>query len=187
MQLEDRTYLSTELLEAVEMFAKNAQTLETPRPQPGNLAERQNAYSQSRFFSLGAIVCAAAYIKARINEFISDLADSPDRAPSGVSCDAARRIGALCQSARRLQPMKKYERIIDFAGTQPFDRGRSPYQDAQALFKLRNALVHFVPEWQTIGDETRVRQREKHGIENALQGRFELFSEEVRAGFRSLQ
>ena len=47
-----------------------------------------------------------------------------------------------------------------------FKKGASPYQDIDALIKLRNALVHFKPEWD---DQQNIHQK----VGAALSGRFE--------------
>lgn len=41
----------------------------------------------------------------------------------------------------------KYQKVLALRGLEAFDQGSEPYQSVDVLIKLRNALVHFKPEW----------------------------------------
>lgn len=43
--------------------------------------------------------------------------------------------------------LDKYELALLIKQVEPLDAGAPPYQDVAILIKLRNALVHFKPEW----------------------------------------
>ncbi|MEA1894385.1 MAG: hypothetical protein U9N36_04115 [Euryarchaeota archaeon] len=51
------------------------------------------------------------------------------------------------------------------ANKETFDRGKAPYQEVNDLIKLRNALVHYKPEWDT-------DLKNHKGIEDRLKSRF---------------
>lgn len=63
--------------------------------------------------------------------------------------------------------LEKFHRTLMVKGVEPFSKGAQPYQDAQALIRLRNALVHFKPEWH---DE----QEQHKKLEKLLIGKFEI-------------
>jgi hypothetical protein len=63
--------------------------------------------------------------------------------------------------------LEKYQMVLFLKKNERFDKGESIYQDADNLIKLRNALVHFKPEWS---DE----KKEHIKIENRLKGKFQL-------------
>ena len=52
----------------------------------------------------------------------------------------------------RLPILEKYQMAIFLAGKEPLPEGREPYQPADLLIALRNALVHFRPEWSRLFD-----------------------------------
>jgi hypothetical protein len=61
--------------------------------------------------------------------------------------------------------LAKFHLIIFAQGGAHMDKGAKPYQDVNALIQLRNALVHYRPEWDTGAG--------KHqGISFTLSGRF---------------
>jgi len=61
--------------------------------------------------------------------------------------------------------LDKYQFALIFKGKEKMTEGEQPFQDANALTKLRNALVHFKPEWH---DE----QKEHKKLEKLLKGKF---------------
>ncbi len=44
-------------------------------------------------------------------------------------------------------PLEKFEFALVLKSRGSLDRGAKPYQDVAALVRLRNALIHFKPEW----------------------------------------
>lgn len=48
---------------------------------------------------------------------------------------------------RRCSPFEKFEMAVALRADTKLDKGRSPYQDVRLLNELRNAAVHFRPEW----------------------------------------
>ena len=45
--------------------------------------------------------------------------------------------------------LTKYQLALTVCKKEKFNKGLNPYQDAQRLISLRNALVHYRPEWDT--------------------------------------
>jgi len=45
--------------------------------------------------------------------------------------------------------LTKYQLALTLCQKEKFDKGHNPYQDAHRLITLRNALVHYKPEWDT--------------------------------------
>jgi hypothetical protein len=63
--------------------------------------------------------------------------------------------------------LDKYDMALFLKKKQHLDKGASAYQEADNLIKLRNALMHFKPEWH---DEKKAHKK----IEQRLIGRFAL-------------
>jgi len=47
--------------------------------------------------------------------------------------------------------LDKYDTALALCDRDEFNKGAAPYQPVALLIKLRNALTHFVPEWQPGG------------------------------------
>lgn len=52
----------------------------------------------------------------------------------------------------------KYDMALFLKKKRHLDKGTNPYQEADNLIKLRNALVHFKPEWH---DEKKERKKDR--------------------------
>lgn len=63
--------------------------------------------------------------------------------------------------------LEKYDMVSVLRTNQGLNKGEAPYDNVAGLIKLRNALVHFKPEWT---DE----KREHLKIERRLTGKFQL-------------
>lgn len=63
--------------------------------------------------------------------------------------------------------LEKYDMVSLLRTNHGLDKGEAPYDNVAGLIKLRNALVHFKPEWT---DE----KREHLKIEKRLKGKFNL-------------
>lgn len=140
-----RNYFSTYLLWAAKDFARLAKAIEA------------NHDGDSRFDIghrarvVAAVVSAASFLEAAVNEIYQDAADG-----HGVSGDG--HIAPLSPRTRELMSewwaavgdrsalLDKYQLLLVFAGKAKMDPGASPFQDAWFLISLRNALVHYKPE-----------------------------------------
>ena len=72
----------------------------------------------------------------------------------------------LWESVDRTNILAKYQRVLAVCGKDRLAKGAEPYQSADTLIDLRNAVVHFKPEW---GDELAEHAR----LEKRLSSKFE--------------
>lgn len=123
-----------------------------------------------RAYVTGAVLSAAAFLEASINELYIEVQDHVGNGASG------RRVLALpahfWSSVARPPILHKYQLALVVADAEPFDEARSPFRDADALVALRDALVHGRIEWRDSHGrrqnlERRLRAKFKH---NALAG-----------------
>ena len=107
--------------------------------------------------AIACVLTASAGLEAYANElFVDHPVIFPDLRP-----DVMAKLWELYEMKRTLE---KFEFALFLLQASPFNRGASPYDDAAALTKLRNALVHFKPEWST-------QQTEHAKVSAALQNR----------------
>ena len=65
-------------------------------------------------------------------------------------------LDRLWMTLERESTLDKFDLILLFRGSKPLKKDSRPYQDVAALRELRNALIHFTPEWE---DEPKTYKR----------------------------
>jgi hypothetical protein len=102
---------------------------------------------------LSAVLSAAGFMEAVVNELFQDAVDGHGLTGDGVLAalpSAGHRLMARMWTATRggraLRPLDKYNLLLSAVGKEPLDRGAQPAQDAQLLVNVRNAIAHYQPE-----------------------------------------
>lgn len=105
--------------------------------------------------AMTAVISATCFLETYVNEVYAVAADDNKglRAPiAGIDSRAAELLGLVWKgtdfAGDKWTIMDKYQFALAVAGKPKFDAGQNPTQNAKHLIKLRNALVHFKPEWQ---------------------------------------
>ncbi len=115
---------------------------------------------QHRAYVSGAILSAAAFLEASINELYLEVQDLGLNGGRG----GRRRVLAVpahfWSDAARPPVLHKYQLVLVVADAEPFDESRPPFRDADGLIALRDALVHGRPDW-----------RDQHGRRQNLERR----------------
>lgn len=157
-----RTHFNFQHMVAAAYFARGALEIESNHT---DLVDGE-PYFAHRGYVTGAIFSAVASLEATINELFID-ASNPG-SPTFEGADT-RTPGLLArgswQEIEGEPTLRKYQIALALAEEQRFDRGAAPYQDVSALIQLRNALVHYKPEWDT-------DQNKHEKIESKLRSRF---------------
>lgn len=172
-----RAYLSLSLNRSAYRLSGAAEYAETHPAEDAQSPEQRAADCLP--FVMGSVLCSVAFLEARINELLSDLAEEPPTAPwlppvekhSAFAINRIVELGLLQKA--RLPTLEKYELVLSTLGAPAFEKDQSPYQDVRLLILLRNAIVHFEPEWLTASQST-LPQADQHRLERALHGRFSL-------------
>jgi len=155
-----RGYKATQHLWAARRSARESRELEA------SLAGTHSASVELEAVSTNAVLLSVAFIEASVNEVLQDVAESePGNLNSrcaGIDEDAAALIRELWTKPAKLERagiLDKYQISLTACRRLPFDRGANPYQAASKLIELRNALVHFKPEWQMAGEEHALKKQ----------------------------
>jgi len=104
------------------------------------------------------VMLTVASLESNINEYLC----KPEQVFPNLSGESPKTLVRLLEQKSILE---KYQAVLSFRDVAEYPAGESPYQDVDALIKLRNALVHFKPEWH---DEQELHRK----IEGRLKGRF---------------
>jgi len=122
--------------------------------------EREDKYDESkssselrdehRSYVIGSIITAVCYLEARINELFTDVEDI-SRSNQWIP-DVTQKMKETWHDERKLGLIEKYEKALCIVKSESFDRGAEPYQSVASLISLRNALIHYKPEWIGTGE-----------------------------------
>lgn len=140
---------------------------EIEREHIGGISEEERA--KHRAFVTGAIMSSVAFLESSINELF--IGSKDENAAQSLSLDSSvtALLASLADIVERAPVLHKYQVALTAGGKQSLDKGGSCYQDAEGLIRLRNALIHYKPEWDDEPDAHRA-------LETRLTGKFELNS-----------
>ena len=148
MTVSHKLPLSSDHLAAAVVFAAPAREFERGRLKPLVLHER----SEHTAACIGCILSAVGYLEANINEFYSDAAEEGMSDGVAATPTVLQRLKSIRGTvASKTTILDKYDIVLTICDLPTFDKGAAPYQGVARLIKLRNALTHFVPEWQPGG------------------------------------
>jgi hypothetical protein len=160
-----RHYFSTHLLWTAFHASEQAGEIEEAHTGRSIFDIEHHAYV------LSAIVSAVGFLEATVNEFFQDAHDEHNLTGDGylapLSVETIRAMAATWRGTdegSKLNALEKWQLLRIFAGREPLDRGSAPYQDAQLVMQLRNAILHYRPE--------SIAADEPHRMEARLKGKF---------------
>lgn len=163
IRLRVKANLSRQLLATAKLFARHCAGIAERERQ---LKWPQPSWEASRSYAIGAIVMAVSALEASINELYLEAVDRNTHALGALTEVQIAQLEVLWGSVDRTKILAKYQLVLAVCGKDQFDKGAEPYQSADALIDLRNAVVHFKPEW---GDEL----AEHAKLERRLAAKFE--------------
>jgi len=146
---------------AAEHFAASARTIEDSGP-----SANQEDLNRHRAYATAAVLSAVAFLESSINEFYHEAQNRDTNSLSPLKEKVLALLDQFWPELERSSVLHKYQVALLIADTQRFDQGGQPYQDADSLIKLRDALVHYKPEWD---DE----QGRHHSLQERLQHKFQ--------------
>ncbi len=147
--------LSRRHIDAAIFFARSLHQLESEnRDHIGPLPDSVRIPYTS--FGIAAVIESVAALEACANEFFHGLSDACasrnlHKLPDHVS-DVAPLISTLWaefEGSLRISTLAKFDVAHSVVHGVKLPRGGEPTQSVQSLIRLRNALVHFRPEWDS--------------------------------------
>lgn len=123
----------------------------------------QPRWDEARGNALAAVLLAAASLESSVNELYQQAVDSDGNALKSLSETQMKLLAELWPEIEKLSPMRKHQVALVAMGHEPMCKGQEPYRSADGLMRLRNALVHFKPEWDSdLKDHRSLEQRLSH-------------------------
>ena len=132
--------------EAARYFANCAASMENEF-QKADLKD-EIGKSQHRAYVVGAVVSATMAMETCINEIYLDACNKDRQKLSRLD---EHEMALLAEwwphLERHVKILLKYQHALLVVGKPALPKGENPYQDADNLVHLRNALTHYKPEW----------------------------------------
>lgn len=154
------------LIGSARFFAQRARAIERAVQEKQRAAVTAGDLVRHRSYVTGAILSAAAFLEASINELYLELHSVRAREKTRLPRRVLEVLGRFWSDIERAPVLHRYQVVLMVADAERFDERRAPFHDADSLMKLRDALVHFRPE----RPESRRRLRT---LEQRLRNRFE--------------
>lgn len=97
---------------------------------------------------LSAVLTGVAFLEATTNEIFRDYTDGVSNAVSDNF--SAEKLRVHFERGAKRRVIEKFTQILELAGVSTWDKGKGLIQDASLVVQLRNALVHYTPEDNTL-------------------------------------
>jgi hypothetical protein len=175
LSLAARTYFSGLHMQSAAKFVRAARETESQ----GNPHFDSDVIQVQVTQVTGAVLTTVAFLEATINEIFVDADEEANGGCVSAMLEADRRH--LARFWRLEIPrtaaypiVRKYEVALAILRREELDRGSTIYENAQAVIRLRNALVHFEPSWyeHVVGENRTDDSMDK--LERTLRGKFPL-------------
>lgn len=173
--------LSTSHIYSAALFARKVKEIEMNTKPTEYYLVGSFERSEHTSYAIACVVFSVAFLEASINELIKLIhIELEERyAESSLKIDQQSRnlISKLWDLGiprkARLNTLEKYNYLSILIRNEEIDRNSKTYENIGILFKLRNYLVHFVPEKIEIElyEDDKV---ELHKLGKSLKGKFEL-------------
>jgi len=173
VEIKMRTYFSIQHIQSAALFCRVSHALENKYD--GNY--NQELFTEHKAYVTNTIFSSICFLEATINEIFCDAIDSPVRIDT-LGKDKIRLLANMWNldvpRTASYPVVDKYQIALTLLEKPLFDRGVSPFQDVQVLVQLRNALMHYEPEW-FLGNSSSNSESEKlNKLSKKLKGKFEV-------------
>lgn len=165
IRLSMRNYFSTNFLWTALHTSRLVGELEAAE------GERPRFDMAHRSLAATSVIASATFLEATASELFQDAQDGHGVRDDGYlaplsseAVAAMAKVWRATKSGRYLDPLEKWQWLLECCGRARLERGAPPAQDAALVIRLRNALVHFKPE--------NVAADEEHELERRLRGEF---------------
>jgi hypothetical protein len=146
-----KTSLSGYFASSAALFSRKAYALEELDPAAATDAVRM----EHRSYSIGAVISAAFYLEATINELYLEAIDRNLNTFPTERLRLAELMAHVWHDVEQMAVASKYQVALTLGDVAPYPKGENAYQAVDGLLRLRNALVHYKPEWDTELEEHR--------------------------------
>jgi hypothetical protein len=142
--LRVKTSLARLHIESSSLFSNLCQQIENEEE---HLDWPQPRWDEARSYALSSVVLSVAALESSINELYQQAIDKDKNALGSLTDEQLSLLEQLWPEVEKFPILRKYQIVLTAKSRESLTKGTEPYQSATALVSLRNALVHFKPEW----------------------------------------
>ena len=102
-------------------------------------------YDEILSFCIATVLTSVASLESYANEIFFDYHRNFPEVREAL-------VISLLDSISKMPILDKFDLALVMRNVEALDKGAGPYQDVDVLIKLRNALIHFSPEWESSQD-----------------------------------
>jgi len=157
-----KSHISLYLAASAALFARQARAIEGEH----DFSASEEVKMHHRSYAIGAVVSAACFLEAAINElYLAAVDKNPNVIPSEHDREVLASVWDDLEGQARSSILTKYQLALALTRRARFDTGANAFQDAENVVNLRNALVHYKPEWSNA-------LKKHQTLANRLRGKF---------------
>ena len=173
VKIKIKSYLSTIYIRSAAFFSRQCWKLEQER---SSESYKDDLLTEHQGLAIGAISASVSFLEANINKLFFDAADRVSTSPytTEINKNTLLLMGCLWEFEnfqRTAKVLAKYQHVLRLAEKPLFDEGKTPFQETSYLLDLRNALIHYKPEW-IVAHTKGLDQKLVHELERKLRGKF---------------
>ena len=177
-RLAIKTYYSIQHLKSSYLLLEESRKIEFSDFSELEGVEKTELSSRNLAFVTGSIFSTIAFIEASINELLFDISLNDDRVKT-LPKDNKKAIKDLWDredrgSLEKWSTLKKYQKTLELLDKEKFDEAFELFENVSLLIELRNTLMHFKPEWNSIHSPYMSENDNQHRLTSKLEGKFEL-------------
>jgi hypothetical protein len=160
IRIRARMYYSLQHIQSAALFTRQCYQIESNYD--GTFSDELIA--EHRSYVTGAIFATVSFLEATINELFADTVDHPD-GELASHLDSSTKLLMADMWKRGIprtatyQIIEKFQIALTLARKTLLNTGRTPFQDAQTLIIIRNALIHYEPMWISVEEEGQADKR----------------------------
>jgi hypothetical protein len=170
--LKSRTYLSLQHIQSAAFFTRSAFEIEKNY----NGVYCEDLYFQHRAYVIGAVLSSVCFLESCINELFCDSHDYLHDGNINEQLNNTELMATMWElgipKTASFDITRKYQVALALNSKQLFDPGGQPFQDANLLVRLRNALIHYEPHWIKFPISDDYTPNDYHKFQKQLEGKF---------------
>lgn len=176
INIKTRTYFSIHHIESAALFSRLSYEIENNSY--GKIS--RELISTHKSYVISSIISSVSFLEANINEFFADISDETlsmyDEGINNLCKKNNNFVKGLWDKGiprtAKYTLLEKYQIALLLYEKNEFDKSKNPYQDISSLVKLRNALIHYEPEWVDDHSNSNYSQKDAYQFEKIFNKKF---------------
>lgn len=172
ISIHTKSYLSIQFIQTAAFFCRKAFEIEANYE--GTFSNQLN--TEHKGYVISSVLLSVNFLEASINEFFSlvnDLNSNNKLEKQNLELMQSLWEKGIPRTAN-YRILEKYQIALVLNKKSTFSENIQPYQDCNLIIKLRNALVHYEPEWMLAYTDYTDQVFNEHKFQKMLVNKFKL-------------